>query len=181
MSDAAAADRYARALFELGEESGSLAMLTDHIGRFAAELSGSKELRDVVNDPTLEEAQREAIVAAVASRLSLSAQAVNALKLLARRHRLGSVGAIAKRLALFSDEKRGVLRVVVRSAKPLTDDYASRLSNEISAATGKTVLLEKHVDPELIAGVVTQIGDNTIDGTLRGRLHNYEQTLLGAG
>jgi len=180
MSDAAAADRYARALFELGEESGSLAMLTDQIGRFAAELSASKELRSVVSDPTLEEAQRENVVAAVANKLSLSAQAVNALKLLARRHRLDSVGAIAKRLALLSDEKRGVLRVVVRSAKPLTDDYASRLSSEISAATGKTVLLEKQVDPGLIAGVVTQIGDNTIDGTLRGRLHNYEQTLLGA-
>jgi len=40
------------------------------------------------------------------------------------------------------------------------------------------VVLERREDPWLISGVVTRIGDNTIDGSLRGRLEVLERKLL---
>lgn len=180
MSDAAIAERYARAIFELGEESGSLSLVSEQIKRFADEYAGSRELRLVFADPVLDEQQRERLAGAIAERLGLSPIAQNSVKLLARRRRLNVVREIAAALMRLSDEKRGVLRVRVRSARPLTDDYCSKLTREIQSATGRSIVLEKSVDPSLIAGVLTQIGDNTIDGTLRGRLEDYEQQLLGA-
>lgn len=180
MSDATVADRYARAIFELGEESGALAMLSEHVKRFSDEYSGSREMRLVFDDPVLDERQREELAGAFAARLNLSPLATNAIKLLARRRRVNVVREIAKRLMVLSDQRRNLLRVTVRSAKPLSDDYAARLGSTIQEATGRSVVLEKIVDPNLIAGVVTQIGDNTIDGTLRGRIENYEQRLLSA-
>jgi F-type H+-transporting ATPase subunit delta len=180
MSESAVADRYARAIFALGEESGSLAMLTEHIKRFADEYAVSRELQTVFGHPVLDEKQREGLAGAIAGRLNLSPLATNALKLLARRRRLSAVKQISQRLMALSDEKRSVLRVTVRSAQPLSDEYFSQLSKAIAGATGRTIVLEKAVDPSLIAGVLTQIGDNTIDGTLRGRLRDYEQQLLSA-
>ncbi len=180
MSNSPVADRYARAIFELGEEAGSLAMLSEHIKRFSDEYEGSHELRAALSHPVFDERQREDLVGAVAGRLNLSPLATNSVKLLARRRRLSVVKEIAERLMSLSDEKRSVLRVRVRSAQPLSDDYFNKLSREIQQATGRTVVLDKSVDPSLIAGVVTQIGDNTIDGTVRGRLEDYEQKLISA-
>ncbi len=180
MSDRTVADRYARAIFELGEEAGNLAMLSEHIKRFADEFEGSRELRAALSHPVLDEHEREKLAAAIAQRLGLNPLALNAIKLLARRRRLYVVKEIAERLMALSDEKRSVLRVRVRSAEPLSDDYVGKLTQEIQNATGRTVVLDKLVDPSLIAGVVTEIGDNTIDGTVRGRLEDYEQKLLSA-
>jgi F-type H+-transporting ATPase subunit delta len=181
MSDAAIADRYARAIFELGTESGQLQVLTDQIRAVALIYKGSPELQSTLQNPTLDESKRDAILAALGARLNLSPAAINTLKLLGGRSRMSALPSIARRLSELADEKSGVLRVAVRSARPLGEDYFQRLTKEVEAATGRRVVLEKSVDPQLIAGVLTQIGDNTIDGTLVGRLHSYEQKLLSAG
>jgi F-type H+/Na+-transporting ATPase subunit alpha len=46
--------------------------------------------------------------------------------------------------------------------------------------TGRKVVLERKQDPTLIAGVVTRIGDNIIDGTIHGHLEALERELLSA-
>jgi F-type H+-transporting ATPase subunit delta len=181
MSDAAVADRYARAIFELGQETGQLQALSEQIRNVANLYKGSSELQSVLGNPVLEEGARNSLLSALGTRLGLSAQALNAVKLLAQRRRLSVLPQIAKRLSELADEKSGVLRVSVRSARPLAEDYFQRLVREIESATGRRVVLDKSVDPTLIAGVLTQIGDNTIDGTLVGRLQDYERKLLGAG
>jgi F-type H+-transporting ATPase subunit delta len=180
MSDATAADRYARAIFELGTESGQVQALSEQIRLFASHYDQHQQLRQVLANPSVDEGQRETLIAALASRLGLGRTATDALKLLSRRRRLSVLGGIAKRLGEMADEKASVLRVRVRSARPLSSDFSARLAAEIQTATGKRVILEKSVDPTLIAGIVTQIGDNTIDGTLSGRLQSYEQRLLSA-
>ncbi len=180
MSESAAAERYARAIFELGEESGQLPQLAEQLGRFNQTLSGSPQLLSVLLNPTLEESKRDAIIKSVASRLALNPTATNAVRLLSERHRLRVLPEINERLRSLADEKQGVVRVTVTSAQALPDSYFQRLSQEIAQTTGKRVVLEKKQDPSLIAGVVTQIGDNTIDGSLKGRLQEYERQLLAA-
>jgi F-type H+-transporting ATPase subunit delta len=40
------------------------------------------------------------------------------------------------------------------------------------------VAITHQVDPSLIAGVVTQIGDQVIDGSVRARLATFRDSLL---
>jgi F-type H+-transporting ATPase subunit delta len=46
--------------------------------------------------------------------------------------------------------------------------------------TGKTVVLERRLDPELLAGVVIKLGDQIIDGSARARLADLRSQLLSA-
>lgn len=177
MSTAAVAERYARAIFELGEESGQLAVLADNLQKFNATLEQSPELTSVLSSPVIEEQKREAIVAVVAERLTLVPLALNTLKQLVRRRRLGALPEILERLTSFSDEMNGVVRVTVTSAQPMPESYFLRLSQQVHQSTGKRVILEKREDQSLIAGVLMQIGDNTIDGSLKGRLADYGRKL----
>jgi F-type H+-transporting ATPase subunit delta len=90
---------------------------------------------------------------------------------------LGALPEIAERLARLADERRGVVRATVTAAAPLPESFYERLTRELEALTGKNIALERRQDPSLIAGVVTRIGDNTIDGSLRGRLERLGRQL----
>jgi F-type H+-transporting ATPase subunit delta len=108
----------------------------------------------------------------------MSELAQNFVKLLAARRRLRTLPDIARRLGGMADEKAGILRASVTSAGPLPEAFYQKLTSELEAATQRKIVLEKSQDPSLIAGVVTRIGDNTIDGSLKGRLNELERRLL---
>jgi F-type H+-transporting ATPase subunit delta len=180
MSEAAVAERYARAIFELGEQSGQVTVFAEHLRKFNDTLSGNQELFSVLLNPVLPEETRDRVISAVASRLALNLTATNAIRLLGQRQRLRALPEITERVVALADEKNSVVRVTVTSARLLSDSYVQRLTRELEQSTGKRVMLERREDPSLIAGIVTQIGDNTIDGSLKGRLDDYQQRLLTA-
>lgn len=179
MSHAPIADRYARAIFELGVETGQLAAITEQVRRFAQVYVGSSELRAVLDNPIVEQDKRDAVLADVSARLGLMGNALNLIKLLASRKKLRVINEIARRLDNLSDEKAGVVRATVTSAGPMPDSFYQKLVAELEAATARKIVLERREDPTLIAGFVTRIGDNTIDGSVRGRLTEIERQLVG--
>lgn len=179
MSQTPVADRYARAIFELGVETGQLASITEQVRRFARAYAGSAELRAVLENPVIDAEKRDAVLSDVATRVGLSGSSLNLIKLLASRKKLRVVPEIAHRLDRLSDEQAGVVRASVTSAKPMPESFYQRLVGELEAATSRKVVLERLEDPTLIAGFVTRIGDNTIDGSVRGRLNEIERQLVG--
>ncbi len=180
MSAGAVAERYAKAIFELANEAGQLSQVADQLGKLASAYSESKELRAVLDNPLVNEQQRETILKDVAGRLGLAQLALNSVRYIAQRRRLSVLPDIARRLSTLSDEKAGIIRATVISAAPLGEAYYTKLKAQLEKSTGKKVQLAREEDPSLIAGVVTRIGDNTIDGSLRGRLNDLERKLLHA-
>ena len=62
-----------------------------------------------------------------------------------------------------------------RSAVNLSDDQRQRLAAALGKATGKEVEVKVIVDPRVMGGIVTQIGDIVIDGTVRHRLEQLRK------
>jgi len=180
VSQAAIAERYARAIFELAQEGGQLGPVSEQLRSFAEVLTGSAELRAALQSPVLAEASRDALVKDVGASLGLSPVALNAVRLIAHRRRLAAMAEIASLLTSLADEKAGVLRATVTSAKPLPEDYYQKLSQELEKRTQRKIVLDRQQDPSLIAGVVTRIGDHTIDGSVKGRLAALERQLLAS-
>jgi len=172
------AERYALAIFELGVETGTLAALVDQVRRFAETYAESADLRGALENPLIPSEQRDKVLREIASRLGFGPSALNTVRYLAHRRRLAALPDIARRLDTLSDEKQGVVRATVTSAAPLSESFYQRLAEQLGAMVGKKVVLDRREDPSLIAGVVTRIGDNTIDGSVRGRLESLERTLL---
>ena len=177
MSDGQVAERYARAIFELGVEAGQVVALSEQVRSFADTYAASRELQAVLDNPMVELEKRQAILADVANRVGLSGVGLNAIRMLAQRNRLASLPAIARRLASLADEKAGVIRAIVTSAGPLPESFYERLMKELEGATSRKVAIDRQQDPSLIAGIVTRIGDNTIDGSVKGRLAELQRQL----
>jgi F-type H+-transporting ATPase subunit delta len=177
MSYAAIAERYARAIFDIGVETGQLAQLSEQIRKIADVYAGSEELRGVLDNPVIGEHHREGLLKDLSARLGLSDSARNAVRLLAARRRLRALPDVARYLRKMADEKEGILRATVTSAKPLSEAYYRQITGELEKATRCRIVLTKEQDPSLIAGVVTRIGDNTIDGSVRGQLRALQRQL----
>jgi F-type H+-transporting ATPase subunit delta len=172
------ARRYAKALLELGSESGQLDALVDELGRAAQAYTTSGELRSALADPLIPVQAKHAILGEVAQRLSLGQVTKNALGLLVDRRRIPALPAIAQRLREMADDKRGVVRAEVLTAMPLPEEYFTQLQRELERVTGRRVALDRKLDPSLICGVIARVGDTVYDGSLVARLRQLRETML---
>jgi F-type H+-transporting ATPase subunit delta len=180
MSAETIGQRYARAIFDLGIETSTLPALVEDIHNLAQVYEESIELQKVMSNPLVAEEQRLATIGEIGDRLGLSPLGRNVAGLLAHRKRLFALRAIASELDRLSDEKAGIARATVISAERLTEAYEQRLIQELSAMTGKKIVLDRKQDPDLLAGLVVRIGDQLIDGSAKARLTELASQLLSA-
>lgn len=172
------ARRYARALIELGIETNSLEAIVRDVTAVAELVEENAELRDVRQNPQVPGAARKAVFMDIAQRLGAHQMSKNALNLLCDNGRLRVLPAIARALREEADRRAGVVRAHVSSAAPLTDGYVQRLTQALEARFQKKVVVQRTVDPTLIAGVVTRVGDTIIDGSVRARLNELKTDLM---
>lgn len=177
-SESAAIDRYARAIFELGKETGELTVITLQLRKFTGLYLDSAELQAALSDPTLEDARRDAIIVEIAEAVGVTVHVLNVLRVLTHRRRIVLLPDITRHLSELVDADAGVRRATVTSAVALPEAYRQRLKAELEAATACKVVIEYREDPALIAGIVTQIGDQVLDGSVRTRLLDAERRLL---
>ena len=180
MSAETIGQRYARAIFDIGMETSTLPALVEDIHKLAQVYGESIELQKVMSNPLVAEEQRLATIGEIGDRLGLSPLGRNVAGLLARRKRLFALRAIVAELDRLSDEKAGIARATVISAERLTEAYEQRLIQELSAMTGKKIVLDRRQDPDLLAGLVVRIGDQLIDGSAKARLTELASQLLSA-
>ena len=179
MIDASVSRRYARALFSLALEEGKHERTGEELDAVAQAIRASNEARTVVQNPGYTPAQRHALVDVLAKSLSLSLLLTNFLHLLADRHRLAEVPAIARSYAEMMDEKVGRMRATVTSAKPLSDDEVRRVREVLSDLTRRTIVLEARADPRIVGGLIAQVGARELDGSIRTQLERMKRELKG--
>jgi F-type H+-transporting ATPase subunit delta len=178
MSLSIVARRYAKAVAEIGIETGQLDGLVEEMAAFAAAWDESPEFRNAIENPLVSHDLKKAVIAQLADRLGASPVTKNTVMLLVDRRRARSLPYVAQNLRELADARKGLLRAEVTTAAPLSDTYYARLEAQLEKMTGKRVVVERKTDPTLIAGVVARIGDRILDGSLRTRLQSLRDSLM---
>jgi F-type H+-transporting ATPase subunit delta len=164
---------YANALFEVARSEGNLAEVEDELFRFARLLEGNDELRTTLTDGALAVSRRQQIIedllGAKANPLTTAL-----LSMVVGAGRSRDLLTIIEELVRLSAAEGNKELAEVRSAVPLTDDQKSRLADALGQATGKTVELKVVIDPSVLGGLVAQIGDTVIDGSVKTRLEQLK-------
>jgi len=178
MARGAATRRYAKALFALAQEEGRVDGVRQELERMQGLLEEHVELHDVLFQPLHPSEQRRAVLMGVAERLASSPLLRHFYEFLIDRRRLVDLDAIAREYDRLADAEAGVTQARVRSAAPLREEQLARLRAALSTHVGRDVSLEVEVDPELIGGVVAQVGDLVFDGSLRTQLAQLRASLV---
>jgi len=177
MSQEAVARRYARAIFDLAKEQGTLRDAVKAVRDYADAYESSSDFQGLETDPLVTDDARKAVVESIGTKLGADAMVVRTVSMLAERQRLVILPDLAQLLEAMADEELGILRAEVLSARKLSEAYKAKLQKKLESETKKKVIVSYDVDENLIGGLVTQIGDRVIDGSLRGRLTQLADSL----
>lgn len=180
MPSSAAARRYARALFSLASEENRVPAVRDELRRLGALLGASPELRDVLIQPLHPASERRRVLESVAEKLAASSLLRRFYSYLIDQRRLVGFAEIEAEFVRLADAAAGRSKARVTTAQPLSEAQQARLARALSARAGTNVELEIEVDPELVGGLVAQLGDTVYDGSLRTQLQQLRSALLGS-
>ena len=164
---------YAEALLAVARAEGALADVSDELFRFARVLETNDELRTTLTDQQLPVSRRQQIVEDL-----LGGQAhpitTTLVSMVVGAGRARDLPAIIDELVQLSAAEGNKEVAEVRSAVALTDDQKQRLAAALEAATGKKVELKVVIDPTVLGGIVAQVGDTVIDGSVKSRLQQLQ-------
>ncbi|MEX1047310.1 MAG: ATP synthase F1 subunit delta [Actinomycetota bacterium] len=165
---------YAEALFSVAEAEGDLEAVEDELFRFSKVVESNGELREALTDIALpSERKREMLRELLGERAH--SHTVNLLAFIVDQGRAREMADIIQELVEYAAEKRKRALAEVRTAVPLTDAQKKKLEAALSKATGRTVELKLLLDPEVIGGVVAQVGDEVFDGSIASRLQEAKE------
>jgi F-type H+-transporting ATPase subunit delta len=168
-------DSYAAALFEVAKGEGSLETVEDELFKVARTIEGSDDLRTTLTDLNIPIERRLGVVADVFRTAHPTTLALVSFVVAAGRTR--DLAAIIDKLVEKAAQERQEAVAEVRSAVELTDDQRARLADALSKRTGRNVAVKVIVDPSVMGGVIAQVGDLVIDGSIRTRLNQLRETL----
>jgi F-type H+-transporting ATPase subunit delta len=134
------------------------------------------ELRELLRNPLLD---RRVKAAALEELVGGDEDVLrNFLVLLVEKGRAAELDEIAREFERLAAAEEGVLDVELTTAVELSDRDARELVEQIERASGRKVIANRRVDPELIGGMVLQAGSLRLDASVRGRLNRLREELL---
>lgn len=165
---------YAEALFRVVRAEGELDRVEDELFRFGKLLESNYELKQALSDQSLDKEQRVKILDELLGE-KVSPHTLGLLTFVVEQGRARQLPQILERLSGLAADARNSVVAEVRSAVPLDEDRRKKLADALSNATGKNVEVKVLVDPSVIGGIVTKIGDTVIDGSIKRRLEQVKQ------
>ena len=168
------ATAYAEALFAVTRVEGNHDRVEDELFRLARALEGSDELQVALADEQTPVARRQQIVEDLLGSAADSTT-VGIVSLLVGTGRSKDIPQIVDAFVERAARQSGRRVATVRSAVELTPDQQQRLAAALHQSTGHEVTIKVIVDPSVLGGIVTEIGDTVIDGSVRRRLHQLRE------
>jgi F-type H+-transporting ATPase subunit delta len=166
---------YARSLFQAAKGAGKVDVVHEQLGDFAAAVRDVPELRNVLENPELDPQQKAGVLGEILEDADELIR--NFVLLVAEKGRAGEIEEIHRELdALVAAEQRR-LTVELTTAYELSDDEAEAIVRTIETSSGRSVEATRRVDPELIGGIVLQVGTHRLDASVRGRLDRLRHEL----
>jgi F-type H+-transporting ATPase subunit delta len=169
---------YARSLFEVAKEQDKLDVVREQLGEFADALGETRELQVFFFSPYFSTQEKEdGLDRAVTD---ADPAVVNFLKLLIEKHRMPVLFRIRAEYDRLWEEENKLLPVEITSAVELDREIVEQLGDRISEQTGRKVELSSRVEPDILGGIVVQVGNSVLDASVRNRLEQLRRQVARA-
>jgi F-type H+-transporting ATPase subunit delta len=159
---------YAEAVFRLARGENDLAGWSARLQSLAMIVADARMAR-LIADPAVASERVAGLIVEVAGN-DLGEHGGNFVKILAENDRLTLLAEIAAQFETLKASAEGTLEAIITSAQELSQPQIDDLVAGLKAKFNRAVNVQVAVDPELIGGAVITIGDQVIDGSVKGRL-----------
>lgn len=169
-------DGYAEGLLTIATAEGDVETTKQQLADVGRAVAGNEALRSTLSDRLIPAHVRAQLVDDVlGNKTTDMVQAIVGLIVVAGRG--GELPDIVSSFVTKAAAADGKSVATVRSAVPLTAEQQQKLTAALRQKMGADVELQMVVDPTIVGGAVTTIGDTVIDGSLRTRLTQMNEAL----
>jgi F-type H+-transporting ATPase subunit delta len=166
------------ASLDAAEARGELDSVEDELFRFGRIVGGDRQLARILSDRAAPAEGKSALLDRLLSG-KVSAVTEQLLRNTLTGPHAGHAENAIERLSEVASRRRGQSVARVTTAVTLTPAQEQRLADVLARIYGRTVGLQVTVDPDILGGLVIQVGDEVIDGSIAHRLEAAGRRLAG--
>jgi F-type H+-transporting ATPase subunit delta len=173
------AKRYAKAIFTVGQEQKKYEKYNDVLQGLAGLYETHPEVIDALTNPLYPMDVKEKVMQGIVASMKVDKIMGNFLNLLVQKKRAQILPEIAVAYQTMVDEAKNISHGNVISAIELSDQLKANVQKILEKLTGKKVELTTSVDPSIIGGIIAQVGDLVLDGSIKTQLAGLKDSIKG--
>ncbi|MEW6050321.1 MAG: ATP synthase F1 subunit delta [Candidatus Zixiibacteriota bacterium] len=168
--------KYAHALFMSAKHKKMLELADEQFLALKAILSQDRSLQSFLDAPQVPDDKKEALIRKVFEG-RMERMFVEFLLVLLDKHRINYLPEIIDEFDRLVKAEKGIARVTVITAMPLSTAEAQSLIARLAVRSGMTIELEQKIDPAILGGTIVIMHNQIIDGSLRHGLDRIREQL----
>ena len=169
-------ERYTKAIFQLAEEQGSTEQVYEILKNVQDVVTNQPQILTLFQNPIITRNEKKSLTEGILGSHSDSL-AKRFLNLLVEKNRMTLLPEVLERFEAFLDEKKGIVRTTVITARPLSQYSADLIHKTLERISKKKVVCKMETEPELLGGIQIRIGNRLIDDSLRTKLNELKHQL----
>ena len=175
-----AASRYSLALYELAEENKHVQEIEEQSFALIKLIKESRDFESIIKNPTNKKEDQINVIKKISQIYNFDNLLKNFLCFLIEKRRLFFLRNILKNFVDICSQKRGEVKARLVAAKQLSNDEVNKIKDELSKVFTNKLKLDYKCDPSLIGGLIIQVGSAMIDTSIKNKLKQIENKMIGA-
>lgn len=168
--------RYAEALFETGIELEKLDEFKNEVKFVSDVLDENKGLRVIFEHPKVSKSEKKDIINSL-FKDRVSQEVLNLCYITVDKGRERYIRVISDEYKKLSNEKQGIVEAKAITAVPMENEEIENLQTKLSKQLDKKVVLSNTIDSTVVGGVLVKVGDQIIDGSVKGKMEEIYKSL----
>ena len=177
MRNARLSKRYAKALFNLGQQDDSYMKYGRELDEFVNCYKENADFEHAISSPVFAMDAKKKILNTVLNKCGFSIMTKNFFNLLLDKNRIGYIESIKEYYARLTDEASNILHAEIITAIPLKKNTLDRVVKTFERLISKSIKADVIENPDIIGGIIVKIGDTFWDGSIRAQIEGLRESL----
>jgi len=169
---------YALALYELSKENSDLDKVEDNMKNLNKLLNECVEFKETILNPTVTKEDKGNVLSTIAKQNNFSLILSNFLNFIAFKNRLFFLEKIIESFLNLVSNAKGEIKAKLISAKKLSEEEQKKIASELSANFKLPLNMNYIYEPDLIAGLIIQVGSVMVDTSIKTKLKQLEKNMV---
>jgi len=171
---------YALALYELAKENSELNKVEDGMDGIKTLLSKSSDFKEMILNPTVTKEEKNKVIIKIVDQYNFCETLKKFLGFLTTKNRLFFLNQIIGSFLDLISSSKGELKAKLLSSKKLSKSELEKIRNELSKDFQSPIKIDYKHDPDLIGGLVIQVGSVMVDASIKSKLRQLQKSMIDA-
>ena len=169
---------YALALYELAKENSEIEKVEEEINGLKLLLNKSFDFKEMIMNPTITKEEKNKVIIQMVNQYNFCPTLKKFLGFLTIKNRLFFLNQIIDSFLNLVSSSKGELKAKLLSSKELSKAELEKVRNELSKDFQSQINIDYKYDPDLIAGLIVQVGSVMVDTSIKTKMKKLEKNML---